>query len=142
MTNVKAPHMRVAESANDLMIGLAADQPGIASPVFPGGEPIVFERAAESPFPDGYSLEKEAAVLKDLIDADDPDAGDPRWPRYELYLERLGAFERMQAEYQVSAGAESKVAPQEANKMRELGALVDDGVDLMELHTKEGFRMF
>ena len=142
MTNVKAPHMRVSESANDSMIGLAADQPGIASPAFPGGEPIVFERAADSPFPDGYSLEKEAAVLKDLIDADDPDAGDPRWPRYELYLERLGAFERMQTEYQVTAGAESRVAPQEANKMRELGALVDDGVDIMELHTKEGFRMF
>ena len=142
MTTVKAPQMRVSHDAADSTIGLDPDQPGIASPPFLGGEPIVFERAADSPFQDGYSLDKEAEVLRDLIDADEPDAGDPRWPRYELYLERLGEFERMQTEYRVSAGAESKVAPQEASKMRELGALVDDGVDTMELHTKEGFRMF
>ena len=142
MANVKAPQMRVSESANDSMIGLAADQPGIASPDFADGAPIVFERAADSPFADGYSLDKEAEALKDLIDADEPDATDARWPRYALYLERLDSFERMQAEYRVTAGAEAKVAPQEATKMRDLGALVDDGVDLMELHTKEGFRMF
>ena len=142
MTKVKAPHMNLPERPSDPAIALEAEQPGIASPAFLDGDPVVFERAPDSPFADGYSLDKEAVVLRDLIDADEPDASDARWPRYALYLERLEAFERMQAEYHATAGADAKVAPQEAGKLRELGALVDDGVDIMELHTKEGFRMF
>ncbi|MDT3671745.1 MAG: TIGR03761 family integrating conjugative element protein [Aromatoleum sp.] len=120
----------------------ADDQPGLLDPVFPGGTPILFETDDRSPFPDRYSIAREREKLADLIDADDPDPHDPRWARYELYLQRCDTLQQMEAEYRVTAGADATVEPAVATQLRDLGSLVDDGVDTMTLHTKEGFRMF
>ncbi len=121
---------------------LTASQPGLMDPIFPGGTPIPFETDEASPFDDRYSIAKERARLLDLIEADDPDPTDPRWPRYELYLQRCDELKQMEADYRVTQGADPTVEPSVATQLRDLGGLVDDGVDTMTLHTKEGFRMF
>ncbi|MCK0508195.1 AcaB family transcriptional regulator [Aromatoleum anaerobium] len=53
-----------------------------------------------------------------------------------------GLMAAFKAEYRVTAGADATVEPAVATQLRDLGSLVDDGVDTMTLHTKEGFRMF
>ncbi|MCK0508612.1 PFL_4669 family integrating conjugative element protein [Aromatoleum anaerobium] len=121
---------------------LPADHPGLSDPIFPGGNPIPFETEERSPFDDGYSLAKERERLIELIESEDPDPTDPRWPRYELYLQRNDRLKQMEAEYRVTEGADLTVEAGVATQLRDLGALVDDGVDTMTLHTKEGFRMF
>ena len=103
---------------------------------------VVFETEEDSPFADGYSLTKERAALSDLIQADDPDESDPRYPRLVMYEERLRMFERMEEEYKLRAGAEKVVTVQEAIGLRALGSLVDEEQDTMTLHTKEAYRLF
>jgi integrating conjugative element protein (TIGR03761 family) len=121
---------------------LPADHLGLSDPIFPGGNSIPFETEERSPFDDGYSVTKEREKLIELIESEDPDPTDPRWPRYELYLQRCDRLKQMEAEYRVTEGADSTVEAGVATQLRDLGALVDDGVDTMTLHTKEGFRMF
>ncbi|MCX9158106.1 TIGR03761 family integrating conjugative element protein [Niveibacterium sp. 24ML] len=121
---------------------LMAETPGVLPPRHWVELPIVFEREEGSPFPDGYSLTKERVVLRELLEADDPDSNSPLWPRYELYEERLAQYERMKTDYRLKVGAGPEVPYSEARKLKELGGLVDEGVDTMSIHTKEGFRMF
>ena len=122
--------------------GLPSNQPGLMDPIFPGGTSIPFETDDTSPFDDRYSIAKERARLLDLIESEDPDPTDPRWPRYELYLQRCDKLKQMEADYRVTNGADHVVEASVANQLRDLGGLVDDGIDTMTLHTKEGFRMF
>lgn len=95
-----------------------------------------------SPFPDGYSIEKERAALSDLLEADSVDENDPRYPRVEMLDERERQYRQMEAAYRTRQGAEPVVTAQEAASMRQLGALVDEEADTMALHTKEGYRLF
>lgn len=103
---------------------------------------VVFETEEGSPFADGYSLSKERAALRDLLDSDVPNENDPRIKRLMLYEERLLEFNAMQEDYDNRAGAEKVVATHEAAHLHSLGSLVNGDQDSMQLHTKEAFRLF
>jgi integrating conjugative element protein (TIGR03761 family) len=113
----------------------------IPSP-FSTGKTVYFEKDTDSPFSDGYSLEKERQALIDLIDASPKNEADPRYPRLLLFEERLREFDAMREEYEHRAGAEKIVTPQEVNSLKSLGTLVNEDQDTMQLHTKEAFRIF
>ena len=101
-----------------------------------------FERSANSPFPDQYSVELEKIALRDLLESDDPNPMDPRYPRLELLEEREQTLLQMQSTWRLRSGADATVPDHEAMRMRTLGALENEAVDTMSLHTKEGFRLF
>lgn len=109
---------------------------------FSTSKTVLFETEDDSPFSDGYAIEKERAALEDLIAAADPDPSDPRYARYMLYLERSSEIQAMQDEYNSRGGAENVVSSQEATGMKSLGSLINSGEDTMTLHTKEAFRLF
>jgi integrating conjugative element protein (TIGR03761 family) len=92
------------------------------------------------PFPDGYDLEAERAALADLLEAEQPDESDPRWPRVVEYGERLRQFEQMQTAWRLRKGADAVVADTEATV--QAGGLIDEEPDAMVLHTKEAHRLF
>lgn len=124
---------------------LAATMPGLVAGPVTGLDlrpKVVFETEPNSPFADGYSIAKERAALADLLASDAVDETDPRYPRLELLDDRQREFERMAASYKARQGAEPMVTTPEAAGMRQLGALVDEDVDSMTLHTKEGYRLF
>lgn len=119
---------------------------GMVLPPIPGptgqNSQVSFERSPDSPFPDKYSIEGERVFLADLLAADDPDPMDPRYARLELLEERERQLPQMMAAWRLRSGAEKVVPDREAMRMRELGALEDESVDIMALHTKEAFRLF
>jgi hypothetical protein len=49
-----------------------------------------------TPLPDGYDLEAERLALADLLQAEQPDESDPRWPRVIEYTDRLRQLRQMQ----------------------------------------------
>lgn len=95
-----------------------------------------------SPFNDGYDLETEAELLRHLIDADDPDMGDPLYQRYVEYERRVALLERMKGDHKDRDAAEKDVPYREASNVKALGKLADDGEDSMLLHTREASRLF
>lgn len=100
-----------------------------------------FHKEDNSPFSDGYSIGKEAAFLADFIRAGTPET-DPRYDRYVELLDRQERFATMQADRAGRRGADALVSSHEAQAADDLGALVDDGVDQMTIHTIEALRMF
>jgi integrating conjugative element protein (TIGR03761 family) len=93
-----------------------------------------------TPFHDGYDPEAERAALADLLEAEQPDESDPRWPRVIEYTERLRQLRQMQTAYALRKGADAVVADTEASV--QAGGLIDDEPDAMVLHTKEAHRLF
>ncbi len=93
-----------------------------------------------NPFPDGYDLEAERLALADLLQAEQPDESDPRWPRVIEYTERLRQFEGMQSAWRLRQGADAVVPDTEAAV--QAGGLVDEAPDAMVLHTQEAHRLF
>ncbi len=126
--------MSKAQSMRDL-------PPGTFVP-FEGGPVQQFEREHKSPFADGYSMDAERTAVLHLIEAEDPDPTDPMWWRFAEYEDRAARLRQLKAEYKVMNAAPRSVTQQEASKMSEMGALVDDEDDQMTLHTKEGYRLF
>jgi integrating conjugative element protein (TIGR03761 family) len=92
------------------------------------------------PFHDGYDPEAERAALADLLEAEQPDESDPRWPRVIEYSERLRQLRQMQTAYALRKGADAVVADTEASV--QAGGLIDEEPDAMVLHTKEAHRLF
>ena len=92
------------------------------------------------PFADGYDLEAERLALADLLQAEQPDESDPRWPRVIEYTERLRQLQQMQASWQLRKGADAVVPDTEA--AIQAGSLVDEAPDAMVLHTQEAHRLF
>ncbi len=92
------------------------------------------------PFHDGYDLEAERVALADLLEAEQPDESDPRWPRVVEFSERLRQLRQMQTAYRLRKGADAVVADNEAAV--QAGGLIDDEPDAMVLHTKEAHRLF
>jgi len=92
------------------------------------------------PFSDGYDLEAERLALADLLEAEQPDESDPRWPRVVEFSERLRQLRQMQTAYRLRKGADAVVADSEA--AIQAGGLIDDEPDAMVLHTKEAHRLF
>ncbi len=102
---------------------------------------IEFLTEPNSPFGDGYSIEKEQAALADMDAMDEPDK-DPRWARYAALQERKERLEKARLTYRLEQGANEQVQYIEANQIRSLGRLVNEAEDSMLLHTKEAFRLF
>jgi hypothetical protein len=92
------------------------------------------------PFPDGYDLEAERLALADLLQAEQPDESDPRWPRVIEYTERLRQLQQMQSAWRLRKGADAVVPDTEAAV--QAGGLVDEAPDAMVLHTQEAHRLF
>ncbi|RMX08227.1 TIGR03761 family integrating conjugative element protein [Corticibacter populi] len=99
---------------------------------------IEFLTADNSPFSDGYSIEEEEKFLQSAEIAED----DPLYDRVIELEDRKERLEQMRAEHAARKGADVLVKPSEAAALGELGRLVDEGVDKMELHTIEAVRMF
>jgi integrating conjugative element protein (TIGR03761 family) len=93
-----------------------------------------------SPFPDGYDLEAEREALRDLLEAEQPDETDPRWPRLVEFNERIEQLRKLQSVYVQRKGADAVVPDAEASA--EAGGLIDEEPDAMVLHTKEAHRLF
>jgi integrating conjugative element protein (TIGR03761 family) len=93
-----------------------------------------------SPFPDGYDLEAEREALRDLLEAEQPDETDPRWPRLVEFNERIEQLRKLQSVYAQRKGADAVVPDAEASA--EAGGLIDEEPDAMVLHTKEAHRLF
>lgn len=100
-----------------------------------------FVTEPNSPFPDGYSIAGEEAALAGFMAGEMPES-DPLYDRYIELEDRKERLENMRRQFDARKGAEAIVPTEEARGMDQLGALVDDGVDQMTLHTKEAFRMF
>lgn len=111
----------------------------VAAPKRPGA---TFLTEPDSPFADGYSIRLEAAALAALSDGDDLDEAHPEYERWLELDERKLLFKKMQQDWTSSMGKGPGVTPAEAEGMRRLGALVDEESDQMEIHTKEGYRLF
>lgn len=145
MTNKAKGHeagvVKSRRSAAAVPASIAALASSIPAP-YATSDRVFFETDEDSPFPDKYSIAKEAAALADLISTDNVDDTDPRYPRLVMYEERVLTFNRMNEEYKLRAGAEKVVTVSEAIGMRSLGTLVDDEQDTMTLHTKEAYRLF
>jgi len=103
-----------------------------------------FPVSRSSPFPDGYDIVAERHALKDLVDADDPDVGDPRFQRYAELERRESLLRNMRSEHQARGGAERDVVPyREAVSVKnDLGRLTDEADDTMTIHTREASRLF
>jgi integrating conjugative element protein (TIGR03761 family) len=103
--------------------------------------PVSFEVEPNSPFTDGYSIAKEEATLASYVKAG-ADETDPLYDRFVELTDRKERLVKMQAEFTTRKGADAVVSHDEASGIDDLGALVDEEVDQMELHTKEAYRMF
>lgn len=94
-----------------------------------------------SPFSDGYSIRKEEAFLSDYIKSGASES-DVKFDRYVELLDRRERLATMQAERAGRRGADALVSSQDVLAADDLGALVDEGVDQMTIHTIEALRMF
>lgn len=103
---------------------------------------LQFATSPASPFSDGYDIEAEKAALQDLLDADNPDTTDPRWPRVVELEMRIEKLNQMKNTYAHRSGADRMVTDREAVDMKNIGTLVDDEQDSMTLHTREAYRLF
>jgi len=121
---------------------MSADSPAVSPALFPKQPALEFLTEPNSPWPDGYSIERERAFLSDLIATDAPDESDPRFPRLVEFDERLREFKQKEAAWKNRQGADPVVTVAEAMSMQRLGGLVDDSSDTMTLHTKEAYRLF
>lgn len=102
---------------------------------------IKFATESNSPFPDGYSITGEEAALAEFM-AGPMTEIDPLYDRYIELIDRKDRLEAAIKQFQERKGAEPVVARDEARGMDHLGALVDEEVDQMTIHTKEAYRMF
>ena len=101
-----------------------------------------FPVSPDSPFADGYDIASERDALADLVAAENPDQGDPRWARLVELHERESELRQLtQSEIRRQAPA-AAVAAQAASRIAELGQLADATPDTMTLHTKDAYRMF
>ena len=110
-------------------------------PSIPAPVGFAFATEPNSPFSDGYSIAKEEAALAEYM-AGPMSETDPLYDRYIELEDRKDRLERRKVEFDGRKGAESVVTRQEARAIDALGALVDEEVDQMTIHTKEAYRMF
>jgi integrating conjugative element protein (TIGR03761 family) len=147
MTSTKSPprpgRRRAAGIAAGSGAAITSPENPTVSPALLSKQPaLAFLTEPNSPWADGYSIERERAALADLLATDAPDESDPRFPRLVEFDERLREFKQKEAEWKNREGADPVVTVQEAMSMQRLGGLVDDSSDTMTLHTKEAYRLF
>lgn len=101
-----------------------------------------FPTSPDSPFPDGYDIEGEREALKDLLEADNPDEKDPRWERFMALLDREEQIKKEQSHRRLRQFADPIVPDNEARALKAIGSLVAEESDVMDIHTKEAYRLF
>ncbi|KQP14874.1 PFL_4669 family integrating conjugative element protein [Pseudorhodoferax sp. Leaf267] len=119
----------------------------VAIPVPPAllGEPKppAFLTEPGSPFADGYSIAKEREFLAPHIaEGLEEKAFGAMYDRYIELMDREDRLETMKREYEQKMGADHETSRDEAIGMRQIGRLVDDEVDQMQVHTLEAYRLF
>jgi len=95
-----------------------------------------------SKFLDDYDLDGEREILKDLIDADDVNDTHPLWERYMTYLERVDELEKKALKSKARSNADPLVSDTQAVAMGSIGHLIADESDVLEVHTREAYRLF
>lgn len=102
-----------------------------------------FPVSGDSPFPDKYDIEGERFALKDMVDAENVDAGDPRWHRYVELERREEVLRQMKSSHGQRGGANIEVSFVEATHLNsQLGSLVSEAEDTMTIHTNDGRVLF
>lgn len=96
----------------------------------------------DSPFGDGYDIAGERDALRDLQEAENPSEKDPRWERFMTLLEREEQLKREQSNRQQRQYADPIVPDHEARALKAIGSLVAEESDVMDIHTKEAYRLF
>lgn len=105
-------------------------------------EPPAWPVTTKSPFSDGYDIEAERRILKDLIDAEDPDPMDARWDRLVELEKREAELNQMKAGDQLRNKADPIVPDYQAMGLSRLGRLVTEDFDTLTIHTREAYRLF
>jgi integrating conjugative element protein (TIGR03761 family) len=93
-------------------------------------------------FGDGYDIEAERVVCKHLTEADDPDSQDPLYQRWLELEERETRLRQIQSTNRLRQKADPLVTDGEAMKIGRVGGLVSDSDDVMELHTRDSYKLF
>lgn len=109
------------------------------------GEPMppLFLTESNSPFADGYSIAKEREFLAPHIaNGLEEKAFGAMYDRYIELMDRVDRLDSMKREYEQKMGADHETSSDEAVGMRQIGRLVDDEVDQMQVHTLEAYRLF
>ncbi len=124
----------------------AASEPAMV-PVPPSllGEPKppAFLTEQNSPFADGYSIAKEREFLAPHIaEGLEQKTFGAMYDRYIELMDREDRLESMKRDYEQRMGADHETSRDEAIGMRQIGRLVDDEVDQMQVHTLEAYRLF
>jgi integrating conjugative element protein (TIGR03761 family) len=101
-----------------------------------------FQRDVDSPFPDQYWIEGEESVLRELIDADEPNTSDPRWARVLELERRRKLLDQMRANERKRGTADDVVPTPEAAKVNSLSQFVSPNTETMTLHTRDAFQVF
>ena len=103
---------------------------------------LVFPVSPDSPFADGYDIASERDALADLVAAENPDQGDPRWARFVELRGRESELRQMARSEARRQAPAAPAAVQPASRVEKLGQLADATPDTMTLHTKDAYRMF
>lgn len=104
---------------------------------------LKFFTKAGSPFSDGYDIDAEREFLSDLINSPaDPDDKHPNFYRYMEYLDRLEQLKKEASRQHQRHHADEVVPDKEAVSMVRIGQLVTDDNDVMDVHTREAYRLF
>lgn len=107
---------------------------------------VSYYTSPNSPFGDGYDLDRNRQDLADVIHA--AESGEeiafdhPKHDAYMLFLERQKRLQEMSKGRSDLADRESRMTRQEARQYKQLGALGSDEDDELVLHTKEAFQLF
>lgn len=121
-----------------------ASQLGPVPPALLGEpKPPSFLTESNSPFADNYSIDKEREFLAPHIaDGLEEKAFGAMYDRYIELMDRVDRLDSMRREYEQKMGADHETSPDEAVGMRQIGRLIDDEVDQMQVHTLEAYRLF
>lgn len=104
---------------------------------------VKFITKANSPFSDGYDIDAEREVLSDLINStSDPDDKHPNYFRYMEYLDREEQLKKEASRQHQRHHADEVVPDKEAVSMQGIGQLVAEENDVMDVHTREAYRLF
>jgi len=91
---------------------------------------------------DSFDPQAVYPTIKDLLDAEDPDQSDPRFPLVLKYWQWEEEETRKRSDYRSTLGSDRGITPQEAAKMFSIGPLESDGDEYMMVHTRYAHRLF
>jgi integrating conjugative element protein (TIGR03761 family) len=101
-----------------------------------------FPTSPSSPFDDKYDIESERLSLADMVQADEADMDDIRFPRYAELMDREDALRQLKSKSRLRGYADKIVTDAEAQRFSRLGKLVAAEREVMLLHTRDSYRLF